>query len=206
MLVVKQQCQFLWMTDQPFQQIERAARVCYKSENKATEDSHKAMIKMLVEKEHMAMLEHSSMSVLVVCDRGISHEIVRHRLFSFAQESTRYCLYNVDKFHNAITVIEPPNLTIDQHNIWMEAMISAESSYMNLVKTIPAQIARSVLPTCLKTELVITGNFREWIHFFKMRTNKSAHPQIIELCKIIMNEVNLKTDINFEDFLNNTSN
>lgn len=203
MIIVKPSCSLLWITEKPLQQIERAARVCYKSENKITKDSYKDMIKMLVQKNHLAMLEHASLSVLVVCDRGVSHEIVRHRLFSFAQESTRYCSYNLDKFSNNLHLVEPPNLSKEQHDIWMDAMLSAEKSYMELVKQLPAQIARSVLPTCLKTEIVITGNFREWIHFFKLRTAPSAHPRIIEISNLIIEEVNLKTDIDFAQFLNN---
>lgn len=136
---------------------------------------------MLREKQHGAMLEHSQMSVLFTTDRGISHEIVRHRIASFAQESTRYCNYSKAKFGKEITVIDP-NFDLDDINYWMKAMEEAEEQYFKLIDNgQTAQMARSVLPNSLKTEIVMTANFREWLHFFNLRCAPAAHPQMREL-------------------------
>jgi thymidylate synthase (FAD) len=162
--------------------LEKAGRTCYKSEDKITEDSAGKFIKMLNDRGHLAMLEHCVASVKFVCDRGVSHELVRHRLCSFAQESTRYCNYSKDKFNNQISVIEPPGLDINQTSMWRDAVSVAEKMYMSLLETgVQPQIARSVLPTCLKTEIWCTANLREWQHIFKLRTSVKAHPQMKEL-------------------------
>jgi len=165
--------------------IERIARVCYKSEDKITDASWAPMLKMLNDKGHGAMLEHSKMSVWFQTDRGVSHEIVRHRICSFAQESTRYCNYSKDKFGNEITVVKP-NLkesNAARYVAWFDAMQSAEDQYFKMINDgQTAQIARSVLPNSLKTEIVVTTNFREWQHIFKLRAiSKAAHPQMREL-------------------------
>ena len=165
--------------------IERIARVCYKSEDKITDASWAPMLKMLNDKGHGAMLEHSKMSVWFQTDRGVSHEIVRHRICSFAQESTRYCNYSKDKFGNEITVVKP-NLKEENavsRAAWLVAMQSAEDQYFKMINDgQTAQIARSVLPNSLKTEIVVTTNFREWQHIFKLRAiSKAAHPQMREL-------------------------
>jgi len=180
--------------------IERIARVCYKSEDKITDTSWQSMLKMLNDKNHGAMLEHSRMSVLFVCDRGVSHELVRHRLCSFAQESTRYCNYSKDKFGNEITVLEPfvNHCDNEVYKSWSDACHSSEKEYFNfLEKGYSPQIARSVLPNSLKTEIVVTTNFREWQHIFRLRAiSKAAHPQMRELlvplyeyCRSILPEV-----------------
>lgn len=162
--------------------LECVGRTCYKSEDKITKGSAKKFISMLYERGHHAMLEHCVASCKFVCDRGVSHELVRHRLASFAQESTRYCNYGKDKFGNEISVIEPPGLDSIQKDIWKTSCLEAERCYLNLIKLgTPAQIARSVLPTCLKTEIWTTTNLREWMHIFKLRCSNKAHPQIREL-------------------------
>jgi len=203
--------------------LERAARICYKSENLITEDgeSGKRLIKKLIENEHDAMLEHRIISVLFTCDRGISHEIVRHRLASFAQESTRYCNYSKDKFGNEIVVIKPffysqeniLSLGIPEKekelrmeflqqcfDIWYESCLCAEESYFNLLELgSTPQEARSVLPTSLKTELLMTANYREWRHFFNLRTAPAAHPQMRELTVPLLKELQSKLPIIFDD-------
>lgn len=193
--------------------IEQAARTCYKSEDKITEDgeSAKALIKQLIKSGHEAMLEHSSLSVRFVVDRGISHELVRHRLFSFAQESQRFCAYNKDKFSNEITFIEPifyqateehfkDAALIDRYEEWAEACQEAEKSYFRLLKMgASAQEARNVLPNSTKTEIVVTGNYREWRNFFKLRVDKAAHPQMREVTIPLLAELQRRIPIVFDD-------
>ena len=174
------------------QHIEKIGRVCYKSEDRITDDgeSAKKFVKMLISNGHEAMIEHSSLSVKFVVDRGVSHELVRHRIASFAQESTRYCNYSKDKFGNEITVILPcffdtgmgilSNSLVYQE--WKSACECAEERYFNLLKMgATPQEARTVHPTSLKTEITITANYREWGNFFKLRTAEASHPQMREI-------------------------
>jgi len=193
--------------------IEQAARTCYKSEDKITQDgeSAKRLVKQLIDSGHEAMLEHSQLSVRFVVDRGISHELVRHRLFSFAQESSRFCSYNKDKFGNEITVIEPifyqateehfkDAALIDRYEEWAEACQEAEKSYFRLLKMgASAQEARNVLPNSTKTEIVVTGNYREWRNFFKLRVDKAAHPQMREVTRPLLAELQRRIPIVFDD-------
>lgn len=208
---------------QELKHLEKVARTCYKSEDRITEDgeSAKKMIGMLIISGHEAMLEHGGMTVKFIVDRGVSHEIVRHRLFSFAQESTRYCNYSKDKFGNEIVVIAPPFVSDDlineinthgnwinlsKHNVdedlWYQAMDYLETLYMDLLdEGRSPQEARAVLPNSLKTELVVTGNWREWRHFFKLRCDKAAHPQIREVACPLLNEMKEKIPVLFDDIL-----
>lgn len=160
--------------------IELAGRTAYKSEDKICFDSHKAFIKMIVQRGHLAVIEFGNMVVKFVTDRGISHELVRHRLCSFVQESTRYCNYSNNKFAGEITVIEPS--VIGYKDYWVEACEKAEQMYLGLIADgngTSAQFARSVLPNSLKTEIVIKTNFREWRHIFQSRAiSKAAHPDM----------------------------
>ena len=190
------------------QKIERAARTCYKSEDKINKigESAKKLVTALIKSGHEAMLEHSQLSVRFICDRGVSHEIVRHRLFSFAQESSRYVNYSKDKFGNEITVIEPCFWCGDDdrskmmYNEWYEQCKSAESSYLLLTKMgATAQEARSVLPNSTKTEIVVTGNYREWRNFFKLRVDKAAHPQMRELTIPLLHVLKTLIPIVFDD-------
>ena len=173
--------------------IERAKRVCYKSEDKITEDSYKAAVRDLIERGHDAMLEHGSIGVIVTCDRGVSHEIVRHRLASYAQESTRYCNYGKEKFGNEITVIEPCFFIFGTcaYDEWQRGCEAAEKAYFALLELGRSpQEARDVLPNSTKTEIVITMNPREWRHFFKLRAcGKSGkpHPQMLEIAVPMLN-------------------
>jgi thymidylate synthase (FAD) len=161
-------------------------RTCYKSENKITAESAPKFIRMLYERGHHAMLEHCVASVKFVCDRGVTHELVRHRLVAYAQESTRYCDYNKEKFDGQIAVIEPPGLDIEQRRLWIDACEQAEKSYMKMRELgVAPQIARAVLPTCLKTEIWATANLREWAHICTLRCAPAAHPQMRELmCRV----------------------
>lgn len=201
MRIIKPSAEFLWMTVTPLQEIEHAGRTCYKSEDCITPTSARKFVAMLIKNKHEAMLEHASMSYRVICDRGVSHEIVRHRLFSFAQESTRYVNYK-----EGIEVIAPP--FDDQHPnisvmdmIWQQTMMYCESTYKYLIEHgEKPQLARSVLPTCLKTEIVVTGNFREWRHFFSLRTAKEAHPQMREIANLILQDAVQSVPIVFDEY------
>lgn len=166
------------------QKIELAGRVCYKSEEKITPDSACGFIRRLLDSGHESVLEHEKLSVRIICDRGVSHEIVRHRIASYSQESTRYCNYSLDKYQNELTFIRPFFWADDpeKFQIWKEAMEMAERSYLALIaKGASPQEARSVLPNSLKTEIVVTMNMREWRHFFQLRTSTAAHPQMQEI-------------------------
>lgn len=171
--------------------IEQAGRVCYKSEDKICDGSATKFIERIKSSHHDSVLEHGAITVKIICDRGVSHELVRHRIASFSQESTRYCNYSKNKFGEDITVIDiSTGFNYDLNNeshykrymAWQQAMSNAEMSYMLMIELgATAQEARSVLPNSLKTEVVITANPREWRHIFKMRTSQSAHPQMREL-------------------------
>ncbi len=186
------------------QHIEKIGRVCYKSEDKITEDGESArkFVKMLIDRGHEAMIEHSSLSVKFIVDRGISHELVRHRIASFAQESTRYCNYSKDKFDNGVTFIKPFFFEEESKEYlhWLSAMEKCEDSYITLVNEgATPQEARSVLPNSTKTEITITANYREWRAFFKLRTAKAAHPQMQEVTRPLLKELKEKLPIIFDD-------
>ena len=186
--------------------IEWAGRTCYKSEDRITPGSAEKFARMLVhERKHHSVIEHVSMSVRFVIDRGVSHELVRHRLASYSQESTRYCNYAKDKFGEEITVVEPCFWA--QNNgvkwtIWYEACIVAEGAYFKLLeKGASPQQARSVLPNSLKTEIVVTANLREWRHILTLRAGKAAHPQIREVMVPLLAELKGRIPVIFDDIL-----
>ena len=182
--------------------IERVARTCYKSEDYIKEGSAERLVKSLIDRGHEAMLEHYSFSIKFICDRGVSHEIVRHRVASFAQESTRYCNYSKDKFGNELTFIKPCFFEKGEqkYNIWEISMERAEKTYFNLLSVgcTPEQ-ARSVLPNSIKTEIVMTANLREWRHFLKLRTAQAAHLQMRELTIPLLKELKEKIPVIFDD-------
>jgi thymidylate synthase (FAD) len=203
MKIVKPSVELIWMTSNPLQVIEKCGRIAYKSEDKITESSAESFVKMILKNGHESVIEHASMSYKVICDRGVSHEIVRHRLFSYTQESTRYCNYG----KGDIQFIMPPYETHDTFdnghvpNNILKALIQCEDSYKYFIEIgEKPQIARSVLPSCLKTEIAITGNFREWRYFFKMRTAKNAHPQMQQIAKMILNDAKSRVNLIFEEY------
>lgn len=189
------------------QLIEKAGRTCYKSEDKITDESAKKFVAGLISRQHEAMLEHSFLSIRFICDRGVSHELVRHRLASFAQESTRYCNYSQDKFGNELTFIKPLFFEEDsnEYRLWEHAMRVAESDYMMMVNNgITAQQARSVLPNSIKTEVVMSTNYREWRHFFKLRAARAtgpAHPQMEEITRPLLAELKTLIPVVFDDII-----
>ena len=187
--------------DKILKNIETIGRTCYKSENKITTDSFYRFIEMLLSNGHESVLEHEKISVKFICDRGVSHEIVRHRLASFSQESTRYCNYSNNKFNNELTVIDIRSfMDDDQCEQWLEMMGICEDMYFTLInRGCSPQIARSVLPNSLKTEIVVTANIREWRTIFKQRTSMSAHPQMRQLMIPLLEELKSKLPILFDD-------
>lgn len=197
------------MYEEMLKNIERAGRICYKSEDKITNDSAEKFIEMLIKRRHESVLEHNSISVLVQCDRGVTHEIVRHRIASYSQESTRYCNYSKDKFGKEINVIDigtgfkynyNNENDIDKYKEWLYAMEDAEKHYMKMIELgATPQEARSVLPTSLKTEIVITMNIREWRHFFKLRSSNAAHPQMREISDMILERFIILFPVFFKD-------
>jgi len=186
MKIVEQSVELLWATNRPEETIERAGRTCYKSEDRITDKSSATFVRHMKESGHHAMIEHAVASFLIVTDRGISHEVVRHRLASYAQESTRYCNYSKDKFGKEITVIQPSGLSTCEEMAWENLMEQIEFMYLSWISNgVKPEDARSILPTCLKTELVMTANLREWLHFIKLRSSSAAHPQIQEIANLI---------------------
>lgn len=184
------------------QRIEQAGRVCYKSEDKITDGSAEKFVANILKRGHEAVLEHQSITVKFICDRGVSHEIVRHRLAAYCQESTRYCNYSKDGFGNEITVIEPCFLKHDtpQWAAWESAMKNAEFSYFRMLEFgCTPQEARSVLPNSLKTEVIMTADIREWRHFFKLRCSPAAHPQMREVAIKLLRKFQAQIPILFDD-------
>lgn len=189
------------------QHIEKIGRLCYKSEDKITDGGSSAIqfVRGLVKRRHEAMLEHSSLSVQFTVDRGVTHELVRHRIMSFAQESTRYCNYANGKFGNEITVIRPmfwKEDSVEMSN-WEMSCLAAERTYIGLVESgIAPQEARAVLPTCVKADIVLTGNYREWRHFFWLRAADSTgvvHPQMHEVAQPLLAELHNRIPVVFDD-------
>jgi len=184
------------------QLMEFAGRTCYKSEDKQADGTAEKFGKMLIRRGHESVLEHMNASFKVVCDRGISHEIVRHRVgFSYSQESTRYCKYSGNG--KGLAIIDPSEAFImneEQYGVWLDAMNDASQHYDKMIAMgCPAELARSVLPNSLKTEIVITGNVRSWRNFITLRSSKAAHPQIRLIANDILRQLNEMWPELFED-------
>ena len=215
-----------------YKRIESAGRTCYKSEDKITDESAEKFVRGLIKRDHEAMLEHASMTVKFIVDRGISHELVRHRVASFAQESSRYCNYSSDKFGKEITVIMPcffddipitrrqgivdyfdgilrevPGKDLTNHEKafaeWYIACKHCEDAYFAMLENgCTPQEARDILPTSVKTEVVVTANMREWRHILKLRaagTTGAPHPQMAEVMRPLLEELKEKLPAIFED-------
>jgi len=184
------------------QSIEEAGRICYKSEDKITKDSAEDFVRGIMKRGHLSVIEHCYASVRIVTDRGVTHELVRHRLASYSQESTRYCNFSKNKFGNEITVIEPVFWQQPQGKLWViwrNQMLAAEKAYMRLLEVgAKPEEARSVLPNSLKTEIVMTCNLREWRHCFNQRCSPAAHPQMRALMLDMLEIFNDKIPVIFE--------
>jgi thymidylate synthase (FAD) len=256
MIITKPKAIIEYISEEPLKRIEACGRTAYKSEDKITDGSAEKFVKMLVDRGHLSVIEHSLMSVRFIVDRGISHELCRHRLVNITQESTRYVRYDggckfilpswmtlpdwvidqnigYDADSNAFRIVEgrdengfvifkedgnylvvdpddmneiPSELqnevsTLDSRTeyIWFSTMYESEVAYSDLLDHgWSPQQARSVLPISLKTELVMTANLREWTHIFKMRADKAAHPQMIEIIHPLLEEVSTRIPIIFD--------
>ena len=215
-----------------YRAIERAGRTCYKSEANMTEDSAAAFVRAMVRSGHEAMLEHAYIAVRFTLDRGLSHELVRHRMAAFAQESTRWCNYSKDKFDGQCTFILPydeirseqerkmdcdvwdeaaeqecTRRTREIVNEWTDACMDAEAHYLRMLELgASPEIARAALNNSLKTELVITANAREWRHILKLRAMDDygrPHPQMKSLMGRLLKELGTKLPELFGDLLKN---
>ena len=191
--------------------VERIGRVCYKSEDRIQEGSAEAFIRGILRRGHESVIEHGSITVKFICDRGVTHEIVRHRIASYSQESTRYCNYVKEKFGSQITCIDlatgfrydlSDETDRKKYEVWQRAMENAERSYFQMIELgATPQEARSVLPNSLKTELVATMNLREWRHFFRLRADAAAHPQCREVAQMLLERFAKDYPVFFADLL-----
>ena len=184
--------------------IELAGRTAYKSEDNISDDisSAKRFVNMIVKFGHESVLEHSLLTVRFTCDRGVSHEIVRHRMAAYTQESTRFCNYASGKFGRGITFVAPSTLKKDsiEYFEWYQACDEAEKNYIACVQlNMKPEQARAVLPMSVKTEVVMSANYREWRHFIKLRCAKTAHPDIRKLALELLCELQLRIPVVFDD-------
>ncbi|MDI6813298.1 MAG: FAD-dependent thymidylate synthase [Desulfitobacteriaceae bacterium] len=177
--------------------LERYGRICYKSESRITEDSAARFIQNILKSGHESVIEHEKITVIFVTNRGITHEIVRHRIASYSQESTRYCNYR-----NKMVFIRPYYFPegSEAYEIWKETVSSAARAYRALLAqgARPEQ-ARGVLPADLKSEIVVTYNLREWRHFFKLRCSRAAHPQMRQIAIPTLLEFRKSLPVIFDD-------
>jgi len=196
MKLVKPSIEFMDMNSMGLELIEKAGRTCYKSEDKIGEGTDKIFVKKIMDRGHNAMLEFGWMCYKVICNRGVTHEIVRHRLFSFAQESTRYCNYKGGVSfiipHWSKNIFEGINegkclvVCAEKEQIWLDHKLYCEQVYQQMIDLGQTpQDARDNLPIATKTEIVMAGNYREWMHFFEQRLPGAAHPQMREISHMI---------------------
>jgi thymidylate synthase (FAD) len=207
MKIIDQRWTWITQTIDPLLLIEKAGRTCYKSEKLQTLESKRAFSRMLLDSGHESVIEHANATVKFITNRGVTHELVRHRLASYSQESTRYVNYK----KKGLTFIKPVWLSFDTDEsnnykletwYWLQAMEKAEYYYLHLLELgwTPEQ-AREVLPNSLKTEIVMTANLREWRHIFKLRTSKRAHPQMRKLMLSCLSEFKQEIPIIFDDIM-----
>lgn len=188
MNIIQPEATIMWKTNEEalndMKHLEMIGRVCYKSEDKITEDSYKKFLKMLIKQGHESVLEHISVTAHIVCDRGVSHELVRHRIGAFTQESTRYCNYKDNVLFIPSAVDPETEIGQEISTILITAYHRAEQNYKRLLELdMKPEDARAVLPIKLKTELFVTFNLRQWRHFLKLRTDKAAHPDMRFIAK-----------------------
>lgn len=181
--------------------VESAGRTCYKSKESDTLEGKEKFIRNIIKSGHESVVEHFNITFRLTTDRGVTHQLVRHRIASYSQESTRYCNYSKNKFGTEIVVIDQKiDPKSKEYQVWEEYCLDAENTYLDLiVKGVKPDTARSVLPTCLKTEIVMTANVREYRHFLKLRLDKHAHYLIRELAELMLKELKEKYPVFFED-------
>lgn len=194
MKIINQYYEWEWQPEPEIalQRIERAARNCYKSIMSVTPEESDEFLSGIMNRGHLSVIEHSDASVRFITNRGVTHELVRHRIAAYSQESTRYCNYSKDKFDNQLMFIRPS--TWDEYpkscqELWLDAMAQDEQNYLRNIKWgLSPQQARGGLPNDLKTEIVMSANFREWRHVFNLRCSKGAHPDIRNLMLPLLKE------------------
>lgn len=207
--------------------IEQAGRTCYKSESNMTTETAETFCRSILKSGHLSVIEHAAATVRIICDRGVSHELVRHRIASFSQESTRYANYAGGKFGRQISVILPlwydgiiptgcyatGELAIQEQQLydrldaesrraahWLSAVLAAEAAYLSLIENGAApQEARAVLPNSLKTEIVMTANLRQWKHILGQRCGKACHPQMREVMLRLLEDFYNRVPVVFHD-------
>ena len=203
MKIIEQSCS--WIQEPPMnvlQIIERCGRVCYKSEDKITSESAMGFVGKIMKSQHESVIEHCIASLLFVTDRGVTHEMVRHRIASYSQESTRYCNYGKSEVTFVLPVRFRDDRSSTRYHEWIDGMSYAETKYLlDLKSGGTPQEARDFLPNSLKTEIVMTANLREWRHFFKLRTSEKAHPQMRDLALRALVMFREKVPVLFDDII-----
>jgi thymidylate synthase (FAD) len=201
--------------------LELCGRTCYKSEDKITNDSCYKFIKMLLSRGHESVIEHYNISIKFICSRSLSHQLVRHRLCSFSEQSQRYCNFetkidmgiiqpywldplDAKKIRNKsfTSVLQIPEGISNKCRYWLESIIDSVNSYGILLRSNPEmtpQQVRSLLPNAAKTEIVCTANLRQWRHILKLRTSKGADPEIKELMIPLLKKLQEKLPTLFSD-------
>jgi thymidylate synthase (FAD) len=198
MKMIEQSHEILDMSTDVLQTMERIGRTCYKSEDKITPDSAPDFVSRLISRGHHAMIEFGDITVRFITNRGVTHELVRHRLCSFAQESTRYVRYSGDM--EFITPVWFDKVGGTSKDIWHDSMVRAEQDYQVLLDLgWSPQQSREVLPNSLKTEIVMKGNLREWRHILTLRCAKTAHPQMFSLMRPLLAELQERIPVVFDD-------
>lgn len=192
--------------------IAEMGRIAYQAEPSRKPDAD--FVRRLIARGHESVLEHAIIGVKITCDRGVSHEHVRHRIAAYTQESTRYCNYSKDKFENTVTYIDlsggielcpvtsklPPETIRAIMAEWWDACRDAEKHYFRMLELgASPQIARSVLNNSTKTQLGVTFNVREWRHFFRLRTATDAHPQMREVANALLEWFKENIPVVFDD-------
>ena len=206
MKVIQQSYEILTDLSNPMKilkDIERAGRVCYKSENCITDDSCVVFCKKILSHGHEAVIEHSQLSIKFTVDRAIANELVRHRIASYCQESSRYVNYSKDRFCSEIKLIEPEDLlprdSVD-YSIWQASCKNAEEAYMSMISNgVKPEIARNVLPLSTATEIIMTANIRELRSVMKLRTSARAHPQMRSTMRKLLDDLKSKIPVLFDD-------
>lgn len=189
-------------SDRILSKLEKCGRVCYKSENLISEESKERFLRSIIDRGHESVLEHESITIKVITNRSVSHQLVRHRIASYSQESQRYCNYSKDKFNDEITVIKHPKFKegTEEYDIWRVACEDSEYQYFKLLRLgASPEDAREVLTNSTKTEIIMTMNIRSWRNFFKTRLDVAAQLQIRELSKLILKEFKENIDVLFDD-------
>jgi thymidylate synthase (FAD) len=189
MIIIEQSANLLSHTPEPEILLERAGRVCYKSEEKITPTSAAKFVEMICQRNHESVLEHASATMLFTTDRGVAQELTRHRIGAYSMESTRYVNYHKK---GELRFVEPMGLADYPRSVWVRAMEHAESAYNEMIEhgCKPEQ-ARDVLPLDLACDIVVTYNFRQWKWVIKQRTAPAAHPKIQALIRMAFYQLHL---------------